>query len=200
MESAGIIVAFWVLSAITLGSALAVFAVRDLIHALVFLIVSFLGVAGLFITLSADFIAVAQILIYAGAISVLFVFAVMLTPLGSRDNANSLYVVPGVLAGGALAALVVFVAVDASWNELAGSALQAAAFETTVDEIGKLLIGRYVLAFELASVLLLFALLGAIVLVHQHSDDEPIDSDDPSTRDVENPDRAADGTPAEERA
>ncbi len=200
MESAGIIVAFWVLSAITVGSALAVFAVRDLIHALVFLIVSFLGVAGLFITLSADFIAVAQILIYAGAISVLFVFAVMLTPLGSRDNANSLYVVPGVLAGSALAALVVFVAVDASWNELAGSALEAAAFETTVDEIGKLLLGRYVLAFELASVLLLFALLGAIVLVHQHSDDEPIDSDDPSTRDVEHPDLAADGAAAEERA
>ena len=118
MDSAGIVVAFWVLAAITVGSALAVFAARDLIHAIVYLIVSFLGMAGLFITLSADFIAVAQILIYAGAISVLFVFAVMLTPLASRDNSNSLYVVPGVLAGGAVAALVVFVAVDASWKEL----------------------------------------------------------------------------------
>ena len=188
MDSAGIIVAFWVLAAITVGSALAVFAARNLIHAIVFLVVSFLGMAGLFVTLSADFIAVAQILIYAGAISVLFVFAVMLTPLASRDNANSLYVVPGVLAGGAVAALVVFVAVDASWNELTGASLDAAAFDTTVGEIGNLLIGRYVLAFEIASVLLLFALLGAIVLVHQHSPDEPVDADDPSTLDVELPD------------
>jgi NADH-quinone oxidoreductase subunit J len=204
MDSAGIIVAFWVLAAITVGSALAVFAARNLIHAIVFLVVSFLGMAGLFVTLSADFIAVAQILIYAGAISVLFVFAVMLTPLASRDNANSLYVVPGVLAGGAVAALVVFVAVDASWNELTGAPLDAAAFETTVGEIGNLLIGRYVLAFEIASVLLLFALLGAIVLVHQHSPDEPVDADDPSTLDVELPDLgndpAADISAAEDLA
>ncbi len=197
MESTGIIVAFWVLSAATVGSAVAVFAARNLIHAIVFLIVSFLGMAGLFITLSADFIAVAQILIYAGAISVLFVFAVMLTPLASRDNSNSLYVMPGVLAGGAMAALVVFVAVDANWNELTGSALDAAAFETTVGTIGDQLIGRYVLAFEVASVLLLFALLGAIVLVHQHSADEQLASDDPSTLDVEHPDVAADD-PTEE--
>jgi NADH:ubiquinone oxidoreductase subunit 6 (subunit J) len=189
MESPGIIAAFWVLSATTVGSALAVFAVRNLIHAIVFLIVAFLGMAGLFITLSADFIAVAQILIYAGAISVLFVFAVMLTPLASRDNANSLYVVPGVLAGGAVAALVVFVAIDASWNELTGAAVEAAPWGgATVRTIGDQLIGRYVLAFEIASVLLLFALLGAIVLVHQHTADEELAVDDPSMLDVEHPD------------
>lgn len=199
MESPGIIVAFWVLSAITVGSALAVFAARNLIHAIVFLIVAFLGMAGLFITLSADFIAVAQILIYAGAISVLFVFAVMLTPLASRDNANSLYVVPGVLAGGALAALVVFVAVDASWNELTGAAADTAPWGgTSVRTIGDQLIGRYVLAFEIASVLLLFALLGAIVLVHQHTTDEELAVDDPSMLDVEHPDLVRDG--AEGRA
>ena len=65
---------------------------------------AFLGVAGLFLTLSADFVAVAQVLIYAGAVSILMVFAVMLTPLADRDNANSLYVVPGVLVGIAFAA------------------------------------------------------------------------------------------------
>ena len=54
--------------------------VRDLVHAVLFLILSFIGVAGLYITLSADFVAVVQVLIYAGAISVLMLFAILLTP------------------------------------------------------------------------------------------------------------------------
>jgi NADH-quinone oxidoreductase subunit J len=168
MEGYGIIVAFYAFSAITIVSALAVFVLRNLVHAIVFLVVSFLGMAGLFVTLSADFIAVAQILIYAGAISVLLVFAVMLTPLASRNNGNSLYVGPGVLLGGAIAAIVVFTAFDVQWNELTGAALEdrgRAFAETTIETIGNQLLGRYILAFEVASVLLLFALLGAIVLV-----------------------------------
>ncbi len=87
MEDTGSIIAFWLLAALTLGSALAVVAVRDLIRAVVLLITSFLGVAGLYITLSADFVAVVQVLIYVGAISVLMLFAIMLTPRASRDNA-----------------------------------------------------------------------------------------------------------------
>jgi NADH-quinone oxidoreductase subunit J len=171
MESTGIVVAFWVLAAITVGSAIAVFLSRNLVHAIVFLILAFMGMAGLFVTLSADFIAVAQVLIYAGSISILLVFAVMLTPLARRDNANSLYLVPGVIAGGSIAAVVVFVAIRASWHQLAGAALAQRSFPDTVTEIGRLLVGRYVLAFEVASVLLLFALIGAILLVQDHDGD-----------------------------
>jgi NADH:ubiquinone oxidoreductase subunit 6 (subunit J) len=167
VESTGIVVAFWVLAAVTVGASLAVFLSRNLMHAIVFLILAFLGMAGLFVTLSADFIAVAQVLIYAGAISILLVFAVMLTPLVSRDNANSLYVVPGVLSGAAVAALVLFVSAGTEWGQLTGAALAAHDFPDTVNTIGHLLVGRYVLAFELASVLLLFALLGAILLVQE---------------------------------
>lgn len=185
MDSTGVVIAFWVLSAITVGSALAVFLSRNLMHAVVFLILAFVGNAGLFLTLSADFIAVAQVLIYAGAISVLLVFAVMLTPLSSRDNGNSLYVVPGVLAGLGIAAVIVFVSVDVDWSqiapglgrvvdwtnvELTGDALAARSFDDTIERIGELLLGRYVLAFEVASVLLLFALLGAITLVQEEPD------------------------------
>ena len=165
MESAGVAAAFWLLSAVTVGGALLVLLSRDLVHALVFLVLAFLGTAGLFLTLSADFIAVAQILIYAGAIAVLIVFAIMLTPLASRDNANSLYALPGILLGLATAALVAFAALDGGWPELRGAALEARGFSSTVATIGELLLGRYVLAFEVASVLLLFALIGAIVLV-----------------------------------
>ena len=170
MESPGIIVAFWLLSGVAVLSALGVFLARNLIHAVSLLVLSFIATAGLFLTLSADFIAVAQVLIYAGAIPVLMVFAVMLTPLAGRDNGNSLYVVPGVAVGVAFAVVVAIVAIDVEWGALSGDALASQAFPTTVDVIGDALIGRYVLAFEVASVLLLAALIGAIVLVRE---DEP---------------------------
>ena len=167
MTSPGIVIAFWALGALTVASSLLVLVSRNLLHALMFLVLAFLGMAGLFFTLSADFIAVAQILIYAGSIAVLMVFAIMLTPLASRDNANSLYVIPGILGGIGLAALIGFVAIDTPWVERRGQDLAASDFSETIGAIGKLLLGRYVLPFEIASVLLLFALLGAIVLVHE---------------------------------
>ena len=77
--------------------------------------------AGLFLTLSADFIAISHILIYAGAISVLLVFAVMLTPLGSRDNANSLYINIGAPVGFLISLLIGFMAWNTSWNELSSN-------------------------------------------------------------------------------
>ncbi len=175
MDSTGIVVAFWALAAVTAGSALAVLVSRNLVHAIVFLILAFMGMAGLFVTLSADFIAVAQVLIYAGSISILLVFAVMLTPLSRRDNASSLYLVPGLLAGAAIAAIVVFVAVRASWHQVTGAALAGRSFPDTVTTIGQLLVGRYVLAFEVASVLLLFALIGAILLVQERPGDAAAD-------------------------
>lgn len=171
MDSTGIVIGFWVLSGMSVVSALLVLLARNLLHSLVFLVVTFLAMAGLFITLSADFIAVAQILIYAGSISVLMVFAVMLTPLASRDNGNSIYMLPGLAAGLGLAALVGFVALDTDWAERTGDGLAATDFPGTVNVIGDLLLGRYVLAFEIASVLLLFALLGAILLVQDRRRD-----------------------------
>ena len=170
MESAGIIVAFYLLSAIAVGGAIGVFLASDLIRALAFLVLSFVATAGLFLTLSGDFIAVAQILIYAGAIPVLIVFAVMLTPLSGRNNGNGLFLVPGLAIGTAVAVTVAFVAFDVEWAELSGHLLAARDFDTTAGAIGQALIGRYVLAFEVASVLLLAALIGAIVLVRE---DEP---------------------------
>ncbi len=166
MESPGVILAFYVLAAVTVGGCLMVLVARNLLHALVFLVLAFLGMAGLFFTLSADFIAVAQILIYAGSIAVLMVFAIMLTPLAARDNANSLFLLPGLAAGLGISGIVAFVAVVTPWGELKGDALAAADPVTTVSAIGDLLLGRYVLPFEVASILLFFALIGAIVLVH----------------------------------
>lgn len=170
MDSLGIVIAFYLLSAVAVGSAIGVFVASDLIRALAFLVLSFIATAGLFVTLSGDFIAIAQILIYAGAIPVLIVFAVMLAPLAGRNNGNGLYLVPGLALGAAMAVTVAFVAVDVEWDALSGRLLAERDFATTAGVIGDALVGRYVLAFEVASVLLLAALIGAIVLVRE---DEP---------------------------
>ena len=167
MDNIGVIGAFYTLAGVTVMSSLAVFVVRNLLHAVVFLVLAFVGMAGLFITLSADFLAVAQILIYAGAVSILLVFAIMLTPLADRDNANSLFLLPGVAVGGGFATIIALVAVATDWGALEGDALDSRSFATTIGEIGQALLGPYVLAFEVASVLLLAALVGAIVLVRE---------------------------------
>ena len=148
------------LAGLTVGAALGVVIVRDLIRALVLLITSFLGVAGLYITLSADFVAVAQVLIYAGAISILLIFAIMLTPRAGRDNAETFLQIPGLLLAGLVTFTIAFISLETDW-----SIAERGGFEETASAIGEALLSKYVLPFEMASVLLLVAMLGAIVLV-----------------------------------
>ncbi|MCH7999639.1 MAG: NADH-quinone oxidoreductase subunit J [Chloroflexi bacterium] len=167
MEDTGSIVAFWLLAALTLGSALAVVLIRDLIRAVVLLITSFLGVAGLYITLSADFVAVVQVLIYVGAISVLMLFAIMLTPRAGRNNAETFFRIPGILLAGLMAFTISLVSLDTDW-----AVVERGGFEETASAIGEALLDKYVLPFELAAVLLLVAMLGAILLVHPEGTDE----------------------------
>jgi NADH-quinone oxidoreductase subunit J len=167
LDDAGSIVAFWVLAVLTVGAALGVAAVRDLIRAVVLLITSFLGVAGLYITLSADFVAVVQVLIYAGAISVLILFAIMLTPLAGRDNAETFLQVPGLLLAGLVALTIGFVSLETDWR-----VVERGGFDETATEIGEALLSKYVLPFEMASVLLLVAMVGAILLVRPEGSGE----------------------------
>lgn len=160
MNGEAVSIAFWVMSAVTLISALMVAVVRDLIHAVLFLILSFIGVAGLYITLSADFVAVVQVLIYAGAISVLMLFAILLTPRSARDNAAVSYKAPISVISGLIGAVLVFVAVQTEWPTV-----EEDRFETTAAAIGRALLDPYVLPFEVAAVLLTVAMIGAIILV-----------------------------------
>lgn len=153
-------VVFWVLAIVTLGSALMVSMVRDLIHAVLFLILAFIGVSGLYITLSADFVAVVQVLIYAGAISVLMLFAILLTPASTRDNSPVSYRAPISVVAGLIGAIIVFVSVKTDWRTVTD-----ARFDNTAREIGRALLDPYVLPFEVASVLLVIAMVGAIMLV-----------------------------------
>jgi NADH-quinone oxidoreductase subunit J len=160
-------VAFWVLAIITLGSALMVGVVRDLVHAVLFLILSFIGVAGLYLTLSADFVAVVQVLIYAGAVSVLMLFAILLTPRSARDNGPVSFAAPISVLAGLIGAVIIFVIVKTEWR----TDYQEDRFPQTAGEIGKALIDPFVLPFEVASVLLVVAMVGAIMLVRPASED-----------------------------
>jgi NADH:ubiquinone oxidoreductase subunit 6 (subunit J) len=162
MDDAGTIVAFWMLTVVTLGAALMVVIVRNLFHAVLSLILSFVGVAGLYITLSADFVAVAQVLIYAGAISVLILFAMMLTPRAARDNAETFLQGPALILAGLTAGTIAGVAAATDWSEASRGP-----FTSTAAAIGDALLNHYVLPFEIASVLLLVAMVGAIVLVRE---------------------------------
>ena len=184
-------VVFWLLTVVAIGSALGVVLIRDLFRAALLLVAVFVAVGGYFVLLSAEFLAVVQVLIYAGAISVLIIFAVMLTRDVQQGNPpNSLQIPAAVLAALLLAAMVT-VAVDTQWNFLAeedresvdlvqtgavanistesleqagvtGDAEQEAAQRAGLAD---LLIGKYVLPFEAVSVLLLAALIGALALV-----------------------------------
>ncbi len=160
MDDAGSVAAFWILAAITVGSALAVAAVRNLIQAVVFLILSFVGIAGLYVTLSADFVAVTQVLIYAGAVSVLVLFAIMLTPQASRDNAETFLRMPALLLAVVVAFTIGAVSLETEWSQAGRGG-----FDETAAAIGEALLDKYALPFEIASVLLLVAMLGSIMLV-----------------------------------
>jgi NADH-quinone oxidoreductase subunit J len=159
VEGFGVNLAFWTLSVLTLGSAGGVMAVRSLFHAVLFLIVSFVGVAGFFVLLSAEFLAMAQIIIYVGAIAVLLLFAVLLTPRADRNNAETSMAAPAVLLAIAVATVVIFVIHDTNWATVAANP------ELTGAELGDALLGTWVLPFQVASVLLTAALVGAIMLI-----------------------------------
>ena len=167
IDDAGIVVAFYIIGITTVLSALMVVVVRNLVHAVLFLVLTFVGIAGIYIVLSADFVAVAQILIYAGAISVLLTFAVMLTPAADRRNSETTFQAPAMVLALMVLVLVTFVIYDTSWH-IAGRG----EFAVTAESLGRAFFKPYIVPFEVASVLLVVAMVGAIVLTQDDEDEE----------------------------
>jgi NADH:ubiquinone oxidoreductase subunit 6 (subunit J) len=157
-------VIFAILAGITLGSALMVVTSRNLLHSALWLIASFFGITGVFILLQAEFLAVVQVLIYIGAIAMLIIFAIMLTrrimdPQQPRFN-SQWGIVGGFAALGfvGLAAVVTRVA----WPVAAGEVPADAIAQLGVD-----FVGIYAVPFEIASVLLVVAMIGAIIIARE---------------------------------
>lgn len=159
---------------LTVGCALGVLITKNIMHSCIFLLGSLIGVAGLYATLGADFVAVTQIMVYVGGVVILMLFAVMLT--GGKDFVsraqNLLGLAPtmgnrwtysiGLLVG--LVFLLTNVKLIMSAAKLSSNKDFGNEFPSTVTEIGHLLVKDHVLAFELSSVLLLGALVGAAII------------------------------------
>ena len=151
-------VPFVLLAVATVGGALMVLLSRNVVHAAYWLLEVMLAVAGLFMLLSAGFLALVQLMVYAGAVSVLVLFTVMLT-LRRREDAERPLDLSWAAGGVAVAVLVATGAAIASYHPPAPA---GAAVPATVASFGRLLFIGWALPFEIASVVLLIALVGAV--------------------------------------
>ncbi len=169
-------VTFYLLSALAVGAAALVIGQRNPMYSVLLLIASFGALAGLYVQLDAPFVAVAQIIIYAGAIMVLFLFVVMLLNAPKEDAAEWDKTHPfkrtGVGRFGAmLAALLI---VQLAWALMRAAELDAPVDGTndgvvisSVQELGRVLFTRHTFAFEATSILILVAMVGAVVLARR---------------------------------
>jgi len=157
-------IVFWILAVVSVGTALAVVLLRNVFRAALFLVMCFFTVAGLFVTLQADFLAAAQVLIYVGAISILIIMAIMLTREFWRGSQAGRLRVSALVAGLLLLGVMVFVIVNTSWQ-----ISEEPPKVPTTAAIGSQLFGEggFLLAVEIAAVLLLAAVLGAIALIRE---------------------------------
>jgi NADH-quinone oxidoreductase subunit J len=173
MPSASLVL-FYVLGGITLMAAGGVVATRNVVYGALFLLTSLLGVAGLFVLLYAEFLALVQVLIYGGAIVIVILFALMLTRSGEYQVATEHDRWPvAALAAGWLFALLVGAAIsDANlYNDSRREGI-------SIVELGTGLFQDWAIPFEVASVLLLVALIGAIVIGRSGAEDDGNDESD----------------------
>ena len=159
----GLEIAFWVLAAVSVVAALGVVMLRDIFRTALCLILCFLAVAGIFVTLSADFLAAVQILIYVGAISILIILAIMLTREVQRGNLFNKLRWPALFLAAIFMGVTSLALTSTEWS-LSSSPPQE---PTTAALAAKLFSENFALPVEIAAVLLLAAILGAIIMVRE---------------------------------
>ena len=157
-------IAFGILSVVMVVAALRMVTTRNVVHAALYLVIVLAGAAGIFILLGAEFVGVTQVLVYIGAIVVLFLFGIMLTrgALGEDEEANTEKRRMAALVG----VLVLVVTGGAVLDSFGDAAVNRSAPSLT-SEIGDTIFSRYIVPFEAVSVLLLATLIGAIVVARQ---------------------------------
>ena len=153
------VVTFWGLAALLIGSALAVVLTKNLFHSVLYLALSLTATAGVFLALDAEFLAAVQLLLYAGGVVTIVVFAIVVTErlVGDRITQTSRHIVTGLVLAGALLVGIL--------RLLRGADLPIERPDIAVDitrAIGQVLLTEFVLPFELLAVLLLVGLLGAL--------------------------------------
>jgi NADH-quinone oxidoreductase subunit J len=155
---------FWILSAITVIGAILAITLRNLIHCVLSLILFFLGIAGHYFLLRADFLGAVQVLIYIGAVAVLMLFAIMLTRHVTGDEGPREVLGGKWWAGMGTAVIIAGLLWAVIRKDQIAQALPAGIAKTSVAEIGKALVADWVVPFEAMAVLLTAALIGAVVI------------------------------------
>ncbi|NDC42677.1 MAG: NADH-quinone oxidoreductase subunit J [Chitinophagia bacterium] len=153
---------FWVLSAIAVGCALGVILSRNPVNSVLFLILTFFAISGHYVLMNAQFLAIVNVIVYAGAIMVLFLFVIMLMNLNAdvEPQKGQMIQLAGVISGGTLFLVIltgVRTAIPVKVNPEATSI-------GLIKELGQVLFKDYVFPFEISSVLFLSAMIGAVVI------------------------------------
>jgi len=160
----GLIIAFWILAVVGVVAALGVVLLRNVFRAALSLVLCFLTVAGLYITLSADFLAAVQVLVYVGAISVLIILAIMMTREVQRGSPSNKMRIPAFIIVALFLGVLIFSVVNTPWQ-----VSSIPPIEPTTPALANSLLGSkgFILPVEIAAVLLLSAMLGAIVIARE---------------------------------
>ena len=162
---------FYLFSGTLIGSALMVIAGRNAVHSVLFLIMAFLNAAGLFLLAGAELLAFTLVIVYIGAVAVLFLFVVMMLDLNLRTLSEGItrYKLAGTMAGLILAGELITIGIV--WKPgtpLAGKAVHpVTGAPTNAQGIGEILYTDYFYLFQLSGIILLVAIIGAIVLTHR---------------------------------
>ena len=166
-------IVFWTLCVLTLGFAVGVIMSRNPINSILFLILTFFSISAHYVMLNAQFLAIVNIIVYAGAIMVLFLFVIMLMNLNgdTEPQKNTLVQFAAVIAGGALL-LILIAAFKSTISGIDGKTIDLTQSSDIglIKNLGKMLFSKYVFPFEMASVLFLSAMVGAVVLGKQDKD------------------------------
>ena len=166
-------IAFYLLAATTVAAGLAVISARNPVHSVLFLILAFFSAAGLFVLLGAEFLAMILVVVYVGAVAVLFLFVVMMLDVDFAElrRGSTRYLPIGAAVAGLLTLEMVFVAASVAANGAAAHSTGPTGVSgsvTNVEAIGRVLYTDYVYYFQAAGLVLLIAMIGAIVLTLKH--------------------------------
>lgn len=169
----GELVAFVLLAIVGVMGGLLLLNLSNVVHMVVALVFTFLSIAGIFVLLSAEFLAVVQVLVYSGAITIIMLFGIMLTRHDNQEKSTvggfrKLLIFLGILGFGVVVYLGIY--------NLEFPGQEVALHEANIEQIGMELFSKYMIPFELLGVLLLTALIGAIVLARKDDDAEEADT------------------------
>jgi NADH-quinone oxidoreductase subunit J len=167
-----VLLLFYILSAITLGTAFLTIYSRNPIHSAIYLVICFFSIAGHYLLFNAQFLAVVHIIVYSGAIMILFLFTIMLMNLNKADEVHK----PRITRLGAMVVFCILclalIAIFVNSKPIMGEYYSSGEDFQSIKKLGKVLLNEYMVPFEYASILLLVAMIGTVLLSKKEKKNE----------------------------